>query len=370
MKKIVKWVLWAFFALAVIATFAYLWRKGQPQEVSYEILNVSEGDSIRKQLILTGSIVPRDEVAIKPQIAGIISEILVMPGDEVQVGDVIARISVVPEIMQVNNAENSLKQAQTDHERLKAVYERDKELHAKGVVAQEDYERSRAEYENARTRLTAAEEALQIIRRGTSTRLSKESSTQVRATIQGKVLSVPVKVGSSVIQANTFNDGTTIATIANMHDLIFKGNADETEVGKLAKGQRMVLSIGAMPDTKLSAIVEHISPQGVADQSTTLFEIKGALTNVAPEVISLLRSGYSANAEIIISEATGVLSVPEACVTYRADSAFVQVVTADSPLTTEERHIQTGLSDGSKIEVKAGLKAGERIRGNQIAKAK
>lgn len=368
MKKIIKWIIWVVFALAVIMTFAYLWSKGQPEEISYEIVEVSAQDSVSRKIVLTGSITPRDEVAIKPQIAGIISEILVTPGQEVQIGDIIARIAVVPEIMQVSNAENTLERARIAHERIRTTYERDKKLHESGVLSTEEYERSLSEYETSRSQLASAEESLQIIRRGTSARLSKESSTMVRATIQGKVLSVPVKVGSSVIQANTFNDGTTIATIANMHDLIFKGNADETEIGKLQSGQPMTLTIGAIPDIKLNAVVEHISPRGVVEQTATLFEIRGALVDVAPETIALLRSGYSANADITTAHVSGVLTVPEACVTYRADSAFVQIVTSSEPLITEERNITTGLSDGTKVEVKSGLKAGERIRGSQILK--
>lgn len=365
MKKVIKWVLWILFALAVISTFAYLWRKGQTPPIAYETVTVHEGDSIRKTIVLTGSIVPRDEVAIKPQVAGIISEVLVVPGQEVKVGDIIARISVVPEMMQISNAETSVRQAEISHDRLRAVYERDQQLLERGVLAREEYERSRAEYENARAQLSNAREALEITRKGTSTRLSRESSTQVRATIQGKVLSVPVKVGSSVIQANTFNEGTTIATIANMHDLIFKGNADETEVGKLAPGQSMIISLGALPDLRLNAVVEHIAPQGTVEQSATLFEIKGALTALSPETIDLLRAGYSANAEITTASALGVLSLPEACVSYRGDSTFVQIVTSEDPLTTQERAVTTGLSDGSKIEIRSGLKAGERVRGNQ-----
>lgn len=368
MKKIIKWALWGIFALAVIMTFSYLWRSGQPQDVSYEVVEVLQGDTIRKQIVLTGSISPRDEVLIKPQIAGIISEILVKPGDEVHVGDVIAHISVVPEIMQLSNAERSLEQNRISHERIKAVYERDKDLYDKGVLAREEYERSLAEYQTSKTQLESAQEALQIIRRGTSPRLSKESSTQVRATIQGKVLSIPVKVGSSVVQSNTFNDGTTIATIANMHDLLFVGNADETEVGKLAVGQSMILSIGAMPDHKPRATVEHISPRGEAQQSATLFEVKGAIGGLPEDVISLFRSGYSANAEIIISEVAGVLSIPEACLTHRGDSTFVHIVQSETPWQTKEQYITTGLSDGSKIEVKSGLQAGQRVRGNQIIK--
>lgn len=368
MKKIIKWLLWALFALAVISTFAYLWSKGQPEPVSYEHVEVNGNDTIRRQIILTGSIVPRDEVAIKPQIAGIISEILVEPGQEVQVGDIIARIAVVPEMMQVNSAETTLEEARISYERLKAVYERDQQLFDRGVLAREDYERSKAEYTTAEARLRSSQEALQIIRRGTSARLSRESSTMVRATIQGKVLSVPVKVGSSVIQANTFNEGTTIATIANMSDLLFKGNADETEVGKLAIGQPMELNIGAMPDVKLRALVEHISPQGVVDKGAPLFEVKGALVDIDSLTIANLRSGYSANADITIGEALGVVSIPESCLSYRADSAFVYICTDSLSQQYTERAVVVGLSDGVRAEIKSGLSGGETLRGNAISK--
>lgn len=366
MKKFIKWLLGAIFALAVIITFVYLWRRGQGDPLSYQIETARAGDTIRRHLVLTGSIVPRDEVAIKPQIAGIISEILVNPGDEVATGDIIARIAVVPEMMQSNNAEAQFAQTRVEHERIKAVHQRNQGLYDQGLISAEEYEKSKADYETSKLQLASTEDALLIIRKGVSARSSKESTTLVRATRSGKVLSVPVKVGSSVIQANNFNEGTTIATIANMSDLIFLGNADETEVGKLALGQSMEISLGALPNQKFEAEVEYISPQGKASQAATLFEVKGAMKNLNSELIALFRSGYSANAKITTSRADNVITIPESCLSYRGDSTFVQIVTQENPLQTEERFVEIGLSDGQKAEVKQGIKVGERVRGNQI----
>lgn len=366
MKRIIKWALWILFGLAVVLTFTYLWRNGQTKEKSYQIIPVTTGDSIAQQLVLSGTVKPRDEVSIKPQIAGIISEVLVQAGQEVKVGDVIARISVVPEMQQINNAESNLEQARVTYERLASVHARDKELYDKGLLATEEYERSKAELANARIQLSSAEQALQITKSGVSSKYSKQSSTLVRATIAGKVLSVPVKVGSSVIQANNFNEGTTIATIANMNHLIFEGMADETEVGKLAVGQQMNITIGALQDIKLRAVVEYISPQGTTSSGSTLFEVRGALQGITASDITRLRAGYSANAEIVINKVTGVLSIPEACLSYRGDTTFVQLVKVEKPLSTEERVVTVGLSDGAKAEIKQGLKKGDKVRGGEV----
>lgn len=366
MKKVMKWLLGGIFLLAVFGTFVYLWGKGQDAETLYQVEVAKGADSISQHLVLTGSIVPRDEVAIKPQIAGIISEILVEPGAQVAVGDVVARIAVVPEMMQTSNAESQLEQYRVAHQRIQASYQRSKTLFDQGLIPQEEYERSKEEYETSRLRLASAEDALMIIRKGVSARSRGESTTLVRATRSGKVLSIPVKVGSSVIQANNFNDGTTIATIADMSDIIFLGNADETEVGRLRVGQSMEITLGALPERRFIAEIEYISPQGKKEQGATLFEVKGAMKELTSEDIAAFRSGYSANAKVTTAQAMGIVTIPEACIVYRGDSTFVHIALNEHATQTEERAVVVGLSDGNRIEVKQGLKAEERVRGNQI----
>lgn len=366
MKRVIKWCLWLLFALGVVLTFVYLWRKGQTPEESYQEIEVSLGDSIVKQVTLSGNIKPRDEVSIKPQIAGIISEILVAPGDDVKRGDVLAKISVIPEMQQINNAESTVEQNKIVLDRLSKVYKRDQALFDKGLISREEYEKTTAELAQARLQLRTAEEALQITRSGVSSRYSTQSSTLVRATIDGKVLSIPVKVGSSVIQTNSFNEGTTIATIADMKDLIFEGNADETEVGRLALGQTMQISVGAVSGLHLTASLEYIAPQGTLTNGSMLFPIKGKLLSNGTQADSRLRAGFSATADVITESVRGVMTLPEACISYRGDSAFVQVVDPKQPKLVVERRVYTGLSDGAKIEIKQGLKRGERVRSNSM----
>lgn len=366
MRQFKKWLLAGLFALAVLLTFYYLWSNGQEEEQTYEIVSVQAGDELSEKLTLTGRIVPRDQVEIKPQIAGIISELLIEPGAEVQAGDVIARISVVPEMMQVSNAEAQLSELRITYERLKAVHERNKSLAEADLLSKEELERSEAELKQVRVRLDAAVEGLELIRKGVSSRSSKESTTLVRSTIAGKILSIPVKVGSSVIQANTFNPGTTIAVVANMNDLIFEGNADETEIGKLQLGQRMSISVGALPEERLSAVIDYVAPQGETTGSITRFPIKGGIQGLNPALVAKIRSGYSANAEILIREAKNVLSLPEGCISYRNDSTYVHYVLQEEPLQTEERPVQLGLSTGAKVEVRSGLKQGDKVRGNVV----
>lgn len=366
MRQAKKWLLAGVFALAVLLTFYYLWSNGAEEEVTYEIVSVQAGDELSEKLTLTGKIVPRDQVEIKPQIAGIISELLVEPGAEVQSGDIIARISVVPEMMQVSNAEAQLSELRIMHERLRSVHERNQALYDAEILSKEELERSEAELKQARVRLDAAVESLELIRKGVSARSSKESSTLVRSTIAGKILSIPVKVGTSVIQANTFNPGTTIAVVANMSDLIFEGNADEMEIGKLQMGQRMSITVSALPQDRLSAVVDYISPQGETVGSITRFLIKGGIQGLDQALSTKIRSGYSANAEILIREAKNVLSLPEGCITYRNDSTYVHYVLQEDPLQTEERPVELGLSTGAKVEVRSGLKQGDKVRGNVV----
>ena len=184
----------------------------------------------------------------------------------------------------------------------------------------------------------------------------------VRATIDGLVLDVPVKVGSSVIQANTFNDGTTVATIADMTKLIFKGNVDETEVGQLAVGMPMTISVGAMPEIEPHAVIEYISPKGNESSGANTFELKAALE--VPEGVSL-RAGYSANASVTLNSAIDVLTVPESVVEFAGDSTFVYCLTDSVPQKFDRTAIETGLGDGVNIEVKSGIDKDARLRGVQ-----
>lgn len=366
MKKFFKIFGWSLFAVLVLGTFIFLWNKSRKPKAEYNIETVTKGDSIVNKTVLTGTIQPRDEVAVKPQMSGIVAELLHKPGDFVEAGEIIARLAVVPEMMQVNNSASRVKVAQIAFEQQKEKFRRDEELFKKGVIAREEYEAARAAYAQQQEELASARDALQIVRKGVSNRSAKESSTLVRATISGMILTIPVKVGNSVIQANNFNDGTTIATIANMKDLLFVGNVDETEVGRLKTGMPMLISIGAVPGKKFDATIEYISPKGDDKTGTTLFEIKGAID--VKEQNSDIRAGYSSNADVVTECAQNTLSLPEHCIEFRGDSTFVQKVIQEKPLKTEEQAVVTGVSDGVRIQIKQGLRAGDKVRGNEKTK--
>ncbi len=289
MKKFFRILLWILVAALFIGTFVYLYLNSKPKETRYEIVSPDTGN-IERTTVLTGKIEPRDEIQIKPQISGIITQINVEPGDMVQAGDVIAVIKVIPEASQLSNAENRVNVAQISLEDARLKHERNTTLYDKRVISREEYETTLAAYNKAKEELASARDAVNIVKQGVSQYNASEANTQVRATITGLVLDVPVKVGTSVIQANTFNDGTTVATIADMNNLIFKGNVDETEVGSLTVGMPMTISIGALPDFSSNAVIEYISPKGTETNGANTFEIKAAIS-IDPSVN--LRAGYS-----------------------------------------------------------------------------
>ncbi|MDE7334684.1 MAG: efflux RND transporter periplasmic adaptor subunit, partial [Muribaculaceae bacterium] len=310
--------------------------------------------------LLTGTIEPRDEIAIKPQISGIISEIYVEAGQQVKEGDIIAKIKVIAEENQLSSAHNRVSIAENALELQKAKARRTAELYEKKFVSREEYEESQSALRNAEIELASARDALSIVRDGVSSTNAQGSNTLVRSTITGLVLDVPVKVGSSVIQSNTFNDGTTIAKVADMTDLIFKGKVDETEVGLLSIGQPMTITVGALEDVSSDAEIEYISPKAENNNGTNTFEIKAAVR--LPDV-SALRAGYSANASVVLRRADGVMSVPEAVVEFVGDDAFVYVLTDADKQTFERRQVETGLSDGVNIEITGGITASDKLRG-------
>ena len=361
MKKIFKWVGIALIGAIFIGTFVFLYQKSVPEETTYEI-NTAQLLDIEKTTIITGKIEPRDEVNIKPQISGIITELYKEAGDAVKKDEVIAKVKVIPDMSSLSSAENrvklaeiSLKQAQTDFDRMKNLY-------TEKVVSAEDYEKSEVTLKNAKMEMSNAKDALHIVRDGISLNNAQMSTTLIRSTIDGIVLDVPVKVGNSVILSNSFNDGTTIATVANMQDLIFRGKIDETEVGRVITGMPVKITVGAIQDLTLDATREYIAPKAVEENGANLFEIKAAIQLPADVKI---RAGYSANAEIVLERATKTICVPEASLEFVGDSTFVYVLTDSNSSTQhfQRRPITTGTSDGINIEVKKGLKVGERVRG-------
>ncbi|WP_418536245.1 efflux RND transporter periplasmic adaptor subunit [Odoribacter laneus] len=365
MKKYTKFIFIGLFVFVLIWTFVFLWKKSRPVKVEYQIVTPVIG-TIEKKTVATGKVEPRDEVLIKPQISGIVSEVCKEAGQSVKAGEVLAKVKVIPEMGTLSAAESRVNVAQINLRQTQKEYDRTKELYKGKVIASEEFERAETEWMRAKEELQNAQDNLEIVRDGIAKRSSQFSNTQIRATITGMILDVPIKVGNSVIQSNNFNDGTTIATIADMSDMIFKGKIDETEVGRIKEGMPLTLTIGALQDMKFNAILEYISPKSIEENGAILFEIKAAAE--VPDSV-FVRAGYSANAEIILDRCQEVLTIPESTVEFQQDSTFVQVVTAEEPeLELQRRYVKLGLSDGINIQVKEGLTTSDKIRGGKIVK--
>ena len=363
MKRYSKLIIAAIIALIFIGTFVFLWQKSQPKEVVYNEFTPKMED-IQKTTIITGEIEPRNEVNVKPQISGIITELLKEPGQTVQQGEVIAKVKVIPDMGQLSSAEARVRLSEINLKQAQVNFNREENLYNQKLVSADEYDKVKQALHQAKEEKTAAEDALQVVRDGVSKANASASSTLIRSTISGVILDIPVKVGNSVILANTFNDGTTIATVANMNDLIFRGNIDETEVGQLVSGMPMKITIGALQDLQFDAALEYISPKAVESNGANQFEIKAAVKLAEGGKI---RSGYSANAEIVLSSANKVLSVPESAIEFSGDSTFVYVIKGEGKEKTYERtQVTTGLSDGVNIEIKKGLTVKDKVRGPEM----
>ena len=363
MKKYSKLIIAAIIALIFIGTFVFLWQKSQPKEVVYNEFT-PKLDSIQKTTIITGKIEPRNEVNIKPQISGIISELLKEPGDYVNAGDVIAKVKVIPDMAQLSSAEMRVRLAEINLKQAETDFQREENLFKQNLVSADEFDKIKISLSQAKHEKVAAQDALEVVRDGVSKSNAKASSTLIRSTISGVILDIPVKVGNSVILSNTFNDGTTIATVANMNDLIFRGNIDETEVGQLVSGMNMKITIGALQDLKFDAALEYVSPKAVESNGTNQFEIKAA---VKLSEGGKIRAGYSANAEIVLAKADKVLSIPESAIEVSGDSTFVYIVKGEGKNKTYDRtYVETGLSDGVNIEIKKGLTNKDKVRGPEI----
>ena len=365
MKKIIKIILIVVLAVLVIGTFVLLWKKSQPQKVVFTTITPVVM-TIENKTVATGKVEPRNQIEIKPNISGIITAIYKKSGQTVKAGDVIAKVQVIPDMLSLNSAESRLNKAKIAVEQSQIDFNRQKMLFDKGVISKETYEKSTIDLKTSKEDLSDAQNNYDLIKEGITRNASKYSNTLIRSTIDGMILDIPQKVGSSVIQSNNFNDGTTIAKIANMNDMIFVGKIDETEVGKIKVGMPIQLVIGALDGLKFDAVLEYISPQGVTENGAIVFEIKAAV-NMPKDVF--IRSGYSANAQIILSKKENVLTIPESTLIFEKDSTFVEVQTKDT-LVYQKRSVKVGLSDGVNIEVVKGVVAGEKIKSGTLNQEK
>lgn len=359
MKRILKIVLLVLFVAGLIFTLFYLFNKSKTKPVIYATEKAFY-TTIVKKTVATGSVVPRNEIEIKPQLSGIIDELYVEPGQTIKKGDLIARIKVIPNMGSLQNAESRVQRAEINLRNARQDFDRNKPLSDDGVISAQEFQQFRFAMESAQEELNSARENLQIVRDGVSSQKSG-SNTLVRSTISGMVLDVPVEEGFSVIEANTFNAGTTIAFVADMNEMVFEGNVDESEVGKLKLGMELILTLGAVDNKTISARLEHIAPKGKEDQGAIQFEIRAAINN--PENI-FIRAGYSANADIVLERRDSVLSVAESLVSYEQGKAFVEV--EKSPQVFEKQFVELGLSDGINVEILKGIDSSAALKGKEI----
>lgn len=333
----------------------WLWMDEQAPDVMFKGEKAVYGDVVQKS-VATGSVEPRKEIQIKPQVSGIIREIYVEAGDTVREGDLIAKVKVIPDMLSLSNAQNRVDRAVISRDNAQADYDRNKILLEQGVVAAADFQVFEIARRNAIEELQSAQENLEIIKEGVSSASGAATNTLVKSTINGMILDVPVEEGNSVIETNNFNEGTTIAAVADMEDLIFLGNIDESEVEKLSAGMDLIISIGAIENRTFSAILEYISPKGVDINGAIQFEIKAAISMDEGEFI---RAGYSANADVVLDRRDSVLTVSESVVQYDNKQPFVE---AWNDNNWQRKDVELGLSDGIIVEVLTGVEPGDSLK--------
>lgn len=363
MKKGLKILLIIGFILAVVAAIYYMYQTSTKDNDTFETTEVQTGN-ISTKAVATGAVKPREVVEIKPNIAGVISAIHVKEGDEVQNGALIATLRVIPNVQSLNAAQQQINSAKITLNNEQIQFNRTKSLYNQGVVPKQDYDNALASYQMAQQNLRAAESDYKIAQTGIAPGLEKYATIQIRATIAGMILSIPVEIGNTVQEINNFSTGTTIATMADVTQMIFEGNVDEADVGKLKTGMPMNISIGALPDEKFEGILNFISPSGVDTNGIVQFEIK-ADVNLKSSVF--LRANYSANAEVTLSQAKDVMTLESAHIQYDDEGRpFVEVLKPgtedyDSPVY-QKKMLTLGISDGVKTEIKEGVKKGDKIK--------
>ena len=358
MKRSVTIIILVVIALAFSGSMYYLYQKNSEDPVVYETEKPTR-QSIVKKTVATGSILPLEEVLIKPNISGVIEEIYVEGGDYVESGDLIAKLKVVPNLSALNDAQNAIQDAKITLNDRQRNYERQLTLFRKGVISQADLDRAQVDYDQAKQGYAAANKRYDIVKTGTTRGLSSAANTLIRATVSGMVLEVPVEVGNQVIEANTFNEGTTIAAIADIDKMIFEGKVDESEVGKIHEDLPLEITVGAIEDQVFDAVLDYIAPKGNEENGAIQFEIKGTLKK---QDSVFIRAGLSANASIILGKADSVLAVKEALVQFDSDTKQPYVEVEVGAQQFERRDLELGISDGIYVEVKSGLSEEDVIK--------
>jgi HlyD family secretion protein len=358
MKKSVTISILLVIVLAFGGSMYYLYQKNAEDPTVYET-DVPSKQTIIKKTMATGSILPLEEVLIKPNISGVIEEVFVEGGDYVKSGDLLVKIKVVPNLNALIDARNEIDNAKINLDDQKRNYDRQLTIFNKGVISQADLDRAQVAFDQAKQSYRAANKRFEIVNTGTTKGYGNAANTQIRATVSGMVLEVPVEVGNQVIEANNFNEGTTIAAIADVEKMIFEGKVDESEVGKIKENLPLQITVGALENVIFEAVLDYIAPKGKEENGAIQFEIKGTLKK---QDSIFIRAGLSANASIILAKADNVLSVKEALVQFddKTKKPFVEVATGEQKF--ERRDIEIGISDGIHVEIKSGISEGDKIK--------
>ena len=357
MNKFVKYGLIGILVLGALWAATYFIKTNSKSAVTYETTTPFTS-TIERKTVATGKVIPQEEIEIKPQITGIIEKILKEEGDDVKIGDLIATIRVVPNEQALNQARGRVRNAELALNTIKIEYDRNKKLYDRGVISNQNFVDLQLQYDQAEQELKNSKVDYQIILKG-SAGGATNANTNILATVQGTILEIPVEVGDQVILANNFNDGTTVATIADLGKMIFEGQVDEGEVGKLEVGMPLEISLGAIEDKTFDATLKFIAPKGVEETGAVKFKIEGDVT-VNDSI--LIRAGYSANASLTLEKKEDIMVIPEALLQFdrETDKPYVEVATGDQQF--ERRDIEIGISDGVNVEVVSGLEMEDDIK--------
>lgn len=355
MKKLLVYAVLGLIACIFIGTAVFLFNKSREKPVVYE-LETPMVTTIIKKTVATGKVIPRKEVNITSQVSGVVEQVFVVAGQTVKKGDMIARITLAPNMVMLNNAESQLESAKINLRNAEDELARQKKLFADKLISVSEYNKFLLNYNLQREAVQSAENNLLLIREG-ATKKSNLVSNMIRATVDGMILDVPNKEGAFIVESSTFGAGTTVATLADMTDMIFEGMVDEAEVGKIREGMELVLDVGALEGEPFTAILEYISPKGIEDQGTIKFQIRASVT-LSKKLF--LRANYSANADIVLEKKEQVLAINEGNLLIEKDANFVEVEV--SPQEFEKRKVETGISDGINIEIVSGLTRDEKIK--------